>query len=122
MLDGSARSDAELPRRSGWRELVLLFGLSAVIAAIVVITSAPANLRPGSTHTAVLIRGEPTSLSCSEGVARVGRESWVNDNESLDRLHLPIRGHVRVVNDATAVFTAHGIRVDLAPAMPCTAG
>ena len=107
---------------SGWRELTVLFALSAVIAAIIVVTSAPAQLHPGSTHSAVLVRGESTSLACSEGVARVDRVDWVNDNEKLDRLHLPIRGRLRVVNAATAVFTARGIRVDLAPAMPCTAG
>ncbi len=100
----------------------MLFGLSAVIAVVIVVTSAPSQLLPGSTHTAVLVRGETTSLSCSEGVARVDRVDWVNDNERLDHLHLPIRGRLRVVNAATAVFTARGIRVDLAPAMPCTAG
>ena len=100
----------------------MLFGLSAVIATVIVITASPANVHPGSTHTAVLVRGEATSLACSEGVTRVGSGTWVNDNENLDRLHLPIRGHLRIINAATAVFTARGIRVNLAPAMPCTAG
>jgi hypothetical protein len=116
------RDDPELTRWSGWRELAVLFGLSAIIAVIIIITSAPANVHPGTTHTAVLIRGESTSLACSEGVAKIGHVSWVNDNEQLDHLHLPIRGKVHIVNGATAVFTAHHLRVDLAPAMPCTAG
>ncbi len=86
----------------------MLFGLSAVIAGIIVITASPANMHPGSTHAAVLVRGEVTSLACSEGVARVGSATWVNDNAKLDRLHLPIRGHLRIMNAATAVFTAAG--------------
>ena len=100
----------------------MLFGLSAAIAGIIMITASPANVHPGSMHTVVLVRGEATSLACSEGVAKVGSAAWVNDNETLDRLRLPIRGKLRIVNAATAVFTARGIRVDLAPAMPCTAG
>ena len=115
----SGREPAHL---SGWVELVVLFALSAALATVVVITSAPANPRPGSTHTAVLTRGEATSLACDEGVARVGAVTWVNQNENLDRLRLPLSGRLHVVDSASAVFTAHGIRVKLAPAMPCTAG
>jgi len=117
--DGSA---AEFDRSSGWLELVVLFALSAVIATIIVITSAPANVAPGTTHTAVLVRGETSSVPCAEGVARVGSSTWVNDNDGLDRLRLPLRGHLRVLNEADAVFTAKGVEVSLAPAMPCTAG
>jgi hypothetical protein len=115
-------SSPDYGSRSGWIELAILFLLSAALAAIIVATSAPANARPGSTHAAVLTSGETTSLSCAEGVAKVGSATWVNDNEALDRLHLPMRGRLHVVNDANAVFTAHGIEVKLAPAMPCTPG
>jgi hypothetical protein len=111
------------PRRvSGWTELALLFALSAVIAAVVIIGSAPSSSMPGTTHNAVLVRGETTSLSCEEGVTRVGSTTWVNDNESLDRLRLPMHGRLHIVNNATAVFEARGLEVRLAPAMPCTAG
>ena len=116
------QSGREPSHLSGWVELVVLFALSAALATVVVVTSAPANPRPGSTQTAVLIRGESTSLGCDEGVARVGAATWVNQNENLDRVRLPLRGRLHVVDGAAAVFTAHGIRVNLAPAMPCTAG
>ncbi len=107
---------------SGWTELVILFALSAAIAAIVIIGSAPSSSMPGTTHNAVLVRGETTSLTCEEGVTRVGSTTWVNDNESLDRLPLPMHGRLHILNNASAVFEAHGVDVKLAPAMPCTPG
>jgi len=113
--------ETEFDRPSGWLELVVLFAVSAALAAVIVITSSPGNPSPGSTRRATLLRGE-TTTQCAEGVARVGHVTWVNQNEGLDRLHLPMRGRVHVLNDANAVFTAHGVTVKLAPGMPCTPG
>ena len=108
--------------RTSWRGLLALFVVIGLVAGAVGLASGSTATPPGSTHAAVLNSAESTVWACSEVVARGGSETWSNDSESLDHLHLPRRGRLHVISDASAVFTAHGVTVRLGPAMPCTAG
>ncbi len=101
----------------GWREWVVLGAVTAGLAAVVLFTVAPAGT--ASTRPAILRPTTATRWSCNEGVTRVGSVIWVNDDERVDRLHLPLDGRIRVVNHDAAVFQGGGQTLPLEAAKPC---
>jgi hypothetical protein len=96
--------------------LVLVFG-SLIAATVLIRVPLPAR---GTRRAAVLVGAEASY--CAEGVTHVAGGSWASSSESLDRFHLPLRGHLEVLGAASAIFSARHLRIRLEPAMPCTAG
>ncbi len=106
-------------RRGWWVAVVVLVG----VAFVVVAQAAPGPARPMRSWTvAAELRSGDSSPWCAEGLTVVAGHAWTTIDGGVDHVRLPLRGRLRVVNAADAVFTAHRVRLELSPAMPCTPG
>jgi hypothetical protein len=102
--------------------------LVAVAVGVTVLSLAAAATWRGSARpvhrstTTVVLRSGESSSWCAEAIAQAGGSVWSTASDSVDRLHLPVRGRLHVIDGANAVFRAERSRIPLVPAMPCTPG
>ena len=100
---------------------LIIASTAAIVLLLVIATVAIHSPLPkhGSTTPAVLVSA---SSFCAEGIARAAGLTWATTSAAVDHLRLPLRGKVKVLDAGSATFSAHRLRLQLQPAMPCTAG